>query len=265
MITYRAALDVPVETLRMVATWLRGHRHAHERRPWQRAATVFVQAVMVLRWFKDDPEVAILVRDAGVSIATVYRYVHEGIDVIAAQAPDLPDVLAHGLEAGWEFVCLDDTLVASTRSAARSEVGHDLWYSGKHKQHRGNIQVLTGPNGFPEWVSDVEPGSTHDITAARAHALPALYPAARDGLGTLTDKGYTGAGAGIAVPTKGNNLDIDTRTRNLLISTLRAPAERANALLKRTWKALERITLEPWRIGAITQAALALLHLQRPA
>jgi hypothetical protein len=30
-----------------------------------------------------------------------------------------------------------------------------------------------------------------------------------------------------------------------MISALRAPAERANALLKRTWKALERITLDP--------------------
>ena len=42
------------------------------------------------------------------------------------------------------------------------------------------------------------------------------------------------------------------------------PVERANALLKRTWKALERVTLDPWRIGAITAAALVLLHLQRP-
>ena len=41
-------------------------------------------------------------------------------------------------------------------------------------------------------------------------------------------------------------------------------AERANALLKRTGKALERITLDPWRIGAITTAALVLLQLQKP-
>jgi hypothetical protein len=47
------------------------------------------------------------------------------------------------------------------------------------------------------WVSRVEPGSTHDLTAARAHALPALYPAAAAGLATLADKGYQGAGIGI--------------------------------------------------------------------
>ena len=131
--------------------------------------------------------------------------------MIAAQAPELPDVLAQGLRQGWQFACLDGTLIASVRSAAKSEAGHDLWYSGKHHRHGGNIQVLTGPDGFPEWTSPVEPGSTHDITAARSHALPALYPAAAAGLPTLTDKGYVGAGIGIILPTKGRDLRPTTR------------------------------------------------------
>jgi hypothetical protein len=264
VITYRATLDVPEQTVLCVSRWLAAYRKEHDRRPWQRAATPFAQAVLVLRWFKDATDLPTLARDAKVSIATAYRYVHEAIDVIAAQAPDLPEVLAHGLNKGWQFVCLDGTLIPAVRSAAPSEAGHDVWYSGKHHRHGGLIQVLTGPSGYPEWVSDVEPGSTHDITAARIHASPALYPAAAAGLPTLTDKGYIGAGIGIQVPTKGRNLAVDNRTRNVLINALRAPAERANALLKRTWKALERVTLDPWRIGAITTAALVLLHLQRP-
>ena len=264
MITYRATLDVPAETAILVSRWLSAHRRAHDVRPWQRAATPWVQAVMVLRWFKDATDLRLLARDARVSIATAYRYVHEAIDVIAAHAPDLQDVLVQGLGEGWAFVCLDGTLIPSTRSSAPSEAGHDLWYSGKHKRHGGNIQVLTDPSGFPVWVSEVEPGSTHDITAARLHVLGALYPAAAHGLPTLTDKGYTGAGIGIHVPTKGRDLAPDNRARNRLINALRAPAERANALLKRTWKALERITLDPWRIGAITAAALVLLKLQKP-
>jgi hypothetical protein len=264
VITYRATLDVPASTVLLVSRWLLAHRLAHDRRPWQRAATPYVQAVLVLRWFKEATDIRILARDARVSIATAYRYLHEAIDVIAAQTPELSEVLEHGLQQDWGFVCLDGTLIPSVRSAARSEAGHDVWYSGKHKRHGGNIQVLTGPTGYPEWVSDVEPGSTHDITAARAHALPALYPAAVRGLPTLTDKGYLGAGIGIHVPFKGRNLHADHQTRNAMISALRAPAERANALLKRTWKALERVTLDPWRIGAIVAAALVLLHLQRP-
>ncbi len=38
-------------------------------------------------------------------------------------------------------------------------------------------------------------------------------------------------------------------------------AERANALLKETFAALQRVSLSPTRIGAITKAALVLLHL----
>lgn len=93
MIAYRATLDVPIDTLRAVTGWLREHRRVHDARPGQRAATVYVQALMVLRWFKEDTDLRILARDAGVSIATAYRYLHKGIDVIADHATDLADVL----------------------------------------------------------------------------------------------------------------------------------------------------------------------------
>ena len=264
MITYRATLDVPERTLVCVSRWLAAHRKVHDRRPWQRAATPYVQAVLLLRWFKDATDLRLLARDARVSIATAYRYLHEAIDVIAEHVPDLVGVLAHGLSEDWEFVALDGTLIPSVRCSTKSESGHDVWYSGKHHHHGGNVQVLTGPDGYPEWVSPAEPGSTHDITAAREHVLPALYPAAAAGLKTLADKGYLGAGIGVLVPIKGNNLAPDNRSRNTMITALRAPAERANALLKRTWKALERITLDPNRISEIIAAALVLLHLQRP-
>ena len=263
MLTYRATLDVPIETVAAVSRWIQAHRRRVDTRAWQRAATCWTQAVLVLRWLKDDTAVELLARDAKISQATGYRYLHEAIDVIAEQAPDLTRVLEQGQQAGWAFVCLDGTLIEISRSSAESAAGHDMWYSGKHHAHGGNVQVITDPSGFPVWTSPVEPGSTHDITAARAHALPALYPAAAAGLPTLTDKGYTGAGIGIHVPTKGPNLSIDNQSRNLLISATRAPAERANALLKSTFKALRRITLCPRRIGHIVTAALVILTMQR--
>ncbi len=80
---------------------------------------------------------------------------------------------------------------------------------------------------------------------------------------TLTDKGYQGAGIGVAVPTKGRDLAPDTETRNQLITALRAPAERGNALLKQTWKALAHVSLDPNRITEVVAAGLVLLHLQR--
>ncbi|WP_443065055.1 hypothetical protein [Streptomyces sp. NBC_00576] len=55
------------------------------------------------------------------------------------------------------------------------------------------MQFLSAPDGTPLWVSDVEPGSTPDITAARIHALPALYvlgPVA-SGVGDRAECGVT--------------------------------------------------------------------------
>jgi len=264
VITYRATLNVPFTTCATVSRWLAAHRRAVDTRPWQRAATCWVQAVLVLRWFKDGTALWLLARDARISQATAYRYLHEALDVIAAHVPDLNEVLAEGREQGWSHVCLDGTLVPTDRSAEKSPVtGYDLWYSGKHKRHGANVQVLTDPTGYPVWVSAAEPGSTHDITAAREHVLPALYAAAATGLPTLTDKGYTGAGIGIHVPVKGQDLHEDNQTYNQLITDLRAPAERANALLKLTFKALTRTTVDPYRTTQIIAAALVLLHLQR--
>lgn len=264
VISYRATLDVPVSTLVKVTGWLDRHRRGSDRRPQQRAATARTQAILVLRWFRDATDLRGLARDAGISLATAYRYLHEAIRVIAGHAPDLHDVLAAGRAQGWRYVCLDGTLIPTSRCTAKNPVsGFDLWYSGKHKHHGANIQVITDPTGYPVWVSPTEPGSTHDITAARLHVLGALYPAAKAGMATLTDKGYVGAGIGILVPTRGTNLDRDTQTRNKLISALRAPAERANALLKATWRTLRRITLDPQAITDIAAAALVLLHLQR--
>ncbi|MFC8230318.1 hypothetical protein [Streptomyces sp. NPDC057287] len=47
----------------------------------------------MLRWFREHGCVHCLARDAGVAQATGYRYLHEGIDVLAAQAPYLHQVL----------------------------------------------------------------------------------------------------------------------------------------------------------------------------
>src|SRR4051794_31484145 len=136
----------------------------------------------------------VLARDAGVSTATGYRYLHEGIDVPAAQAPELHQVLQAGRAAGWSHVTLDGTLIATgrCRMMKNPDTGHDPWYSGKHKGHGGNAQVVCDPTGFPVAVSDVQPGSAHNLAAARAtgflgtlHAVAALLrlPTLADDLG----------------------------------------------------------------------------------
>ena len=134
------------------------------------------------------------------------------------------------------------------------------------RDREGIVQIVCDPTGFPVAVSDVEPGSVHDISAARATGfLGALYAAAALlGLPTLADKGYDGAGAGVHTPAKGAHLAPDTAARNQLIRSLRAEGERGMALLKTSWKALRHIRLCPQRIGAITAAALVLTSAERP-
>jgi DDE superfamily endonuclease len=264
LVTYVATLDVPRHVVEYLARLLAAHRRRIGTPRNSRALGPFRQAVLVLRWFRERGCVHCLARDAGVSQATGYRYLHEGIDVLAGQAPDLHEVLDRCRGEGMAHVILDGTLIESDRVAGLRENGNDLWFSQKHKAFGGNVQFLAGPDGTPLWVSDSEPGSTPDITTARLHALPALYKAAADGLPTLADKGYIGAGIGILVPVrrpKGQSeraLHADTRTTNSLIRSIRALGERAAAELKQRWRTLQRVTISPSRIGDITRAALVL-------
>jgi DDE superfamily endonuclease len=267
VITYSATLDVPTSTATLLTDLLITERRRRGTGIGARAATARTQAILVLRWFREDTGMPTLARHAGVSPATGYRYLHEGIDVLAARAPDLHSVLEQGQAAGWSHVVLDGTLIRTDRCRVTNpDTGHDLWFSGKHRAHGGNVQIVSDPDGHPVAVSDVEPGSTHDLTAARVTGfLGALYAAAALlGLPALADKGYDGAGAGVLTPTKGGNLHPDNLTRNHLIGCLRAQGERGIALLKTRWKALNRIRLCPQRIGAIAKAALVLTNAERP-
>jgi hypothetical protein len=265
-VSHRASLDVSAAVLKAVTGWIARHRRRPDARPAQRAGTVHTQVALALRWLRHRLDLRTLAVEAGLSIATAYRYLHEALDVIATHTPDLADVLDRAHTAGLPFLCLDGTLIPTDRVAARADRGHHLWYSGKHHAFGGNVQVLFDPTGFPLWVSDVCPGSTHDLTAARELVLPALYPHAARGLPVLADKGYIGAGIGVHTPVKrpagGAVLHRDTRTYNHLLTDLRAPTERAHALLG-YWRALERITVCPQRIGTIVAAALVLTSMLR--
>src|SRR3954447_2349132 len=267
VITYSATLDVPAETAALLTELLIAERLRRGTGLGARAASARDQALLVLRWFREDADMTVLAADTKISIATGYRYLHEGIDVLAAHAPDLHEVLAAGKAAGWTHVTLDGTLIRTDRCRTKNpDSGHDLWFSGKHHVHGGNVQIIGDPDGHPVAVSDVAPGSTHDLAAARATGfLGALHAAAALlGLPALADKGYDGAGAGVLTPTKGRGLHGDNLTRNLLLGCLRAEGERGIALLKTCWKALNRIRLCPQRIGAVTKAALVLTRAERP-
>jgi DDE superfamily endonuclease len=270
VIAYRATLDVPRELVQFVARLLWAERRRRGTPKGSRALTCFWEAVLALRWFRDRTSPDALARDHRVSRATAYRYLDEVIEVLASQAPGLRQALERAKDEGFSHVILDGAIIPSDRCkepviSVKGEV-IDLWYSGKAHTHGGNIQAVTTPGGFPLWVSDAEPGSVHDITAARAHALPALYHAAATGLPTLADPGYEGAGIGILIPVKqptdGRELDTNARTRNAIQRSLRCLGERGFALLTGRWRTLQHITASPSKIGGIARAALVLTHFE---
>ena len=270
MIAYRATLDVPRELVQFTAKLLWAERCRRGTPKGSRALTCFWEAVLGLRWFRDRASPEALARDHGISRATAYRYRDEVIAVLAEQAPDLHQALERARDDGLAHVILDGKIIPCDRCkepvvSVKGQV-IDLWYSGKAHTHGGNIQAVLAPDGFPLWVSEAEPGSVHDLTAARTHALPALYRAAAADLPTLADPGYDGAGIGIHIPVKqptdGRDLDINTRTRNAIQRSLRCLGERGFALLIGRWRTLQHITASPSKIGDIARAALVLTHFE---
>ena len=58
------------------------------------------------------------------------------------------------------------------------------------------------------------------------------------------------------------SLDIDTRTYNMLLRSLRGRGERGFALLAGSWGTLQRVTISPRKIGDIATASLVLTHFE---
>jgi hypothetical protein len=128
-----------------------------------------------VRWFLDGTRVRQLAIDNGIGRSTAYDYLHEGITVLASRAPSLESALQQAKAAGYPYVTIDGTLIETDRVAAPGPTpGVDLWWSGKHANHGGNIQVITRPGRLAavDLCRAARPGARHD-GSARAHPGPA--------------------------------------------------------------------------------------------
>ena len=178
-VTYTAGLPIGEHTAVRLARLRDGERRRCGTRPGRRALTPWAPAVLVLRWLADATCVSQLAADNQVSWSRAYRYLHKAIDVLAVAAPSLHGALLAGRTAGHSHVHLDGTLIHTDRSRAPGPTaGVDLWWSGKHHHHGGNVQVVTAPQGWPLWTSPGRPGREHNTTGARAH--PGLLDALTD-------------------------------------------------------------------------------------
>jgi hypothetical protein len=268
-VSYCVTLDVPVELVRFLARLLGAERRRVGTRRGTRSLTPFKQAVFGLAWLRDRCDIERLGSGFGLSRATAYRYHEEVLRVLSDQAPDLQEALERAKRAGVAHLILDGTIISCDRldEAKISKKGKeiDAWYSGKTRAFGGNLQALMDPDGIPLWISDVLPGSVHDLTAAREMVLAILWLYSKD-MPVLADGGYVGAGCGVLTPVPqredGIPLHADQRTYNKLLRGLRCLGERGFALLTERWKALEHVTISPRRITQIARGALVLVHFE---
>ena len=247
MLFYRAALPLSRKTLNYAAGIIRRYRKSIGSR-W-RKLNPGQQALLVLAYLRKGETFAELAAGFGIGTTTAWRYVEETTALLAARAPKLRRAVREAKKAGWAYVVLDGTLIPIDRVAADRP-----FYSGKHKKHGMNLQVIASPRGDILWVSGALPGSVHDKKAEWVWGVLADLEAA--GLVTLADKGYQGS-THAKIPYRGKNKPESQKEANRAHARLRAPGERANAQLK-TWHILRKLRCCPWRAGQLAKAIHAL-------
>ena len=243
MLFYPAALPLSRQTLDYTAGIIRRHRRRigscwHKLKPGR-------QALLVLAYLRKGETFAELAAGFGVGTATAWRYVTETVALLAARSPRHGQALAKAKDAGHAYLVIDGTLIPIDRVAADQP-----FYTGKHRKHGMNLQVIASPGGDIVWVSGPLPGAVHDLTAARIWGI--IRELAASGLITLGDKGYVGE-EDIRTPYRGKNKPESQKEANRAHARLRAPGERANAQLK-TWRILRKLRCCPWRAGQLAKA-----------
>ena len=68
--------------------------------------------------------------------------------LLAARSPKLRQALRDAKDAGHPYLVIDGTLIPIDRVAADRP-----FYSGKHRRHGMNLQVISRPDGDIVWVS----------------------------------------------------------------------------------------------------------------
>ncbi|MGW3956178.1 transposase family protein [Streptomyces sp. NPDC004752] len=250
MLVYPSGIDLSSSALRFLSRLLTARRREPGTR-WRRLPADR-QALLVLAHLRCGHTYAQPAAGFGVGTSTVHRYVAEAVEILAALAPGLATAVRAA--ARKAFVIPDGTLLPIDRIAADRP-----YYSGKHKKHGMNVQVIADPFGRLLWASAALPGAVHDIRAARTHGI--IDALAQADLPCWADKAYQGAGGTVRVPYPGRweKLSAGQQAVNSSHAKIRALGEQAMAALK-TWRLLRKLRCSTTRITALVQAVLT-LHL----
>ncbi|MCA1223861.1 transposase family protein [Streptomyces sp. 8L] len=251
MLVYPSGIDVSTSTLRYLSARLRIRRR--ERGTRRRRVSANPQALLVLAHLRCGHTYAQLAAGFGIGTATAYRYVAEAVDVLAALAPTLADAMKTASTKA--FVMLDGTLLPIDRVTADRP-----FYSGKHKKHGMNVQVITDPMGRVLWDSPALPGAVHDVRAAREHGIVDALTHANVTCWAARATAAPGGGT-VRIPYWGrwDTLSAGQQAVNRSHAKIRAPVEQAMATLK-SWRLLRKLRCSTTRITNLVQTVLT-LHL----
>ncbi len=147
---YRAAVDLSRATLNHLAGVIRRHRTMIGS-PW-RLLNPGRQALLVPVHLRKGETFTELGAGFAVSTSTAWRYVQEAVALLAARSPKLTTALRTATRNGMHLLVLDGTLIACDR--VRADRPH---YSGKHRHHGMNVQVIAEPDGTILWTSGAMP------------------------------------------------------------------------------------------------------------
>jgi hypothetical protein len=261
VLSYPSAMSVSSRALTTLAQALRRHRNQRATR-WRKLSPGR-QALLVLAYLRKGETYADLAWGFEIGTSTVYRYVREALTFLAAMAPSLNQAIEVARRKA--FVILDGTLLRIDRVGMAS--GRDRpYYSGKHKAHGVNVQVIADPAGRLVWISPALPGARHDMGAAREHGIIDVLTQA--GVTAIADTAYQGGGPMIRVPQRRRRLDPDTgryrrlsqaqKDINVAHARQRGPGERVNAELK-NWRILRKIRSSPCRASELVAAVQTLM------
>lgn len=261
MLSYPSGMSVSSRALNLLADTLRRHRNQIRSR-W-RKLSAGDQALLTLAHLRKGETYLDLACGFRIGTSTVYRYLREAIALLAAMAPTLAEAIE--VARGKAFVILDGTLLCIDRVGMAS--GRDrAFYSGKHKCHGLNVQVIADPVGRPVWISPALPGSRHDMGAAREHGIIEAF--AEADVRAIADTAYQGGGPSIRVPQRRRRIDADTgryrrlsrnqKQVNAAHARQRGPGERVNAELK-NWRILRKIRSCPSRASHLVAAVQSLM------
>jgi hypothetical protein len=153
VLSYPSGMTMSSRALGVLSDALRAHRN--QRRTRWRKLSPGRQALLVVAYLRKGETYADLACGFRIGTSTVYRYIREALELLAAMSPTLAQAIE--VASRKAFVILDGTLLRIDRVAMAS--GRDrAFYSGRHKAHGLNVQVIADPVGRLVWISPPLPG-----------------------------------------------------------------------------------------------------------